>query len=279
MVTDSLGASNPKQFSLTINAAPVVSTTSLPSTTSGLVYSQTLTNTGGTSPFTWNTTGLPSWLTLNGATLAGTAPSVSVPTPYAFSVTVTDTAGAASQPQALSVTVNPVLTITTGSTLGPWTATRPFSTTISATGGVSPYQFMDAGNTLPSWLTITTAGVLSGTPPSANTYTFTIKVTDSQGTSTAQSFSLLINPVPSVSTTSLPSTTSGATYSQTLTNTGGTSPFTWNTTGLPSWLTLNGATLSGTAPAVTSSTQYSFSVTVTDTAGAVSQPQALSVTV
>uniref|UniRef100_Q01XH1 Ig family protein n=1 Tax=Solibacter usitatus (strain Ellin6076) TaxID=234267 RepID=Q01XH1_SOLUE len=364
-VTDGFGGTATRTFTLTINPAPSLTTTSLPPTTSGRPYSQTLTETGGTAGFTFSTANLPAWLTFNGATLSGTAPSVGAPTPFNFTVSVTDSAGAASAPQALTVTVNPAVTITTGSplpavasntpyqqvftaaggtgnitwtftglpswlsqngatlsgvsptvpvptpftfsttatdavgsantrsftvtvgsgvtittnpSLGPWTANIFFSVTLTATGGTAPYTFKDAGTTLPSWLTLNGA-TLSGTPPTAFTYQFAITATDFLGAQGTASFTLPVNPVPAVTATSLPATTSGLQYLQTLAATGGTLPLTWNGSNLPGWLTLGGPVLSGAVPVVSSATQYPFGVSVTDLRGAISQVQPFTVTV
>jgi hypothetical protein len=57
------------------------------------------------------------------------------------------------------------------------------TTTFSATGGTAPYTWSLAGTSLPQGLTLSSAGVLSGTPSNNPTglYDFTIQVTDSSG--------------------------------------------------------------------------------------------------
>jgi Putative Ig domain len=48
-----------------------------------------------------------------------------------------------------------------------------------ATGGVLPYRWsLDLGP-VPPGLTLSTAGVISGTPTTTGTFTFTVRVTDS----------------------------------------------------------------------------------------------------
>lgn len=64
----------------------------------------------------------------------------------------------------------------------------------------------------------------------------------------------------------LPNGQVGVSYSGSLTATGGTPPYTWAATGLPSGLTVGSGTVSGTP---TASGTFSVAVTVTDTAGAV----------
>ena len=284
-VTDNLQSIASASFQLIINGPPVVSTTSLPGAQPAAAYSQTLANTGGTAPFTWSGVNLPNWLSLSTAgVLTGTAPAVQSATTYTFSVVVTDSAGAASAARSLSVTVTPVITVVplsfvTGSNLGQWTAGRPYSVTLAATGGTTPYTFTDNGATLPSFFTISPNGVLSGVPGAAGTFTFTIRVTDAASVNATRQFTLIVNAAPVVNPATLPPTTSGLHYSQTLTATGGTGSVSWNSAGLPSWLSLSGPDLSGVAPIVASQTAYGFSVTVSDATGSVSGPQAFSVIV
>jgi hypothetical protein len=170
------------------------------------------------------------------------------------------------------------VTITTSPSLGPWTATTFFSVNLTAIGGTPPYTFKDAGTTLPSWLTLNGA-TLSGTPPTAFSYQFAITATDFLGAQGTASFTLPVNPVPAVTATSLPATTSGLQYLQTLAATGGTLPLTWNGNNVPGWLTLSGPVLSGVVPVVSSASQYAFGVSVTDFRGVSTQLQPFTVTV
>ncbi|MGB9230201.1 MAG: Ig-like domain repeat protein [Terracidiphilus sp.] len=69
-----------------------ISTAALPAGTVGTAYSQTITASGGTPPYTWSATGLPSGLTIGPSTgtISGT-PTVDAGSPYSVTVTVTDT--------------------------------------------------------------------------------------------------------------------------------------------------------------------------------------------
>ena len=75
-------------------------------------------------------------------------------------------------------------------------------------------------------------------------------------------------PVAIVISGTLPNGQLDTTYSASLTATGGTAPYTWSASGLPSGLTINNGTISGTP---TASGTFNVAVTVTDTAGAVAQ--------
>ena len=98
-------------------------------------------------------------------------------------------------------TVPPPLTITTASPLpsGAWgVAYSPL--TLAATGGTPPYSWSKEdppinGNLLPSGLSLSAGGVLSGTPTrGGQTYGFWIRVTDSLGATATKTFTLAIGP-------------------------------------------------------------------------------------
>lgn len=87
----------------------------------------------------------------------------------------------------------PPLVITTGSTLADGALATAYSTTLSATGGTSPYTWARTAGALPTGLTLSSAGVISGTPTAAGTYSFTLTVTDSGAAATSKAFSLTVN--------------------------------------------------------------------------------------
>jgi hypothetical protein len=53
-----------------------------------------------------------------------------------------------------------------------------YSQTLTASGGTAPYTYVITARALPSGLTLTPAGVLSGTPAASGSFTFTVTVTD-----------------------------------------------------------------------------------------------------
>lgn len=68
-----------------------------------------------------------------------------------------------------------------------------YSVTISASGGTSPYTFALVSGALPPGLSLNPAtGVISGTPTTIGGYTFTIAVTDFNGSVGNQSFAITI---------------------------------------------------------------------------------------
>jgi len=71
------------------------------------------------------------------------------------------------------------LSITTASLPGGTQGTA-YNQTITAGGGTTPYSWILAsGSSLPAGLTLSTGGVISGTPTATGTTSFTVKVTDS----------------------------------------------------------------------------------------------------
>ncbi|GFO56943.1 hypothetical protein GMSM_39500 [Geomonas sp. Red276] len=87
---------------------------------------------------------------------------------------------------------------TTASSLAVSTSTLPagtvgtaYSQTLTATGGTSPYSWSIPTGTLPAGLNLS-SGVISGTPTTAGTSTFTVQVTDSSTPAQTASKSLSI---------------------------------------------------------------------------------------
>ncbi len=227
---------------------------------------QNLTASGGTPPYTWKATGQPSWLTVSAiGALSGTPPSHGT---FTFTATVTDSGGSAVQSVQVTVVVNvaaalvvPPLQTLTG------VAGLPISNqNLTASGGTPPYTWKATGQ--PAWLTVSTTGALTGTPPASGTFTFTATVTDSGG-SEAQSgqTTVTLKVAPAALTVPSPQTFTGIAGlpladHQTLTASGGTPPYKWVATGQPAWLTVSSnGSLSGTPPALGS---FTFTATITD---------------
>ena len=155
--------------------------------------------------------------------------------------------------------------------LPPATVGVAYSQTFTASGGSGTYTFALTG-TLPDGLSLSTNGILAGTPitPWAG-WEFGVTATDNSPspgpyTSPNQNYSLKIKvPVIVLSLGPLPDGAVGIPYSQSIRVSGGSGSYSYAVTAgsLPAWLTLDASTLSGT-PAVPGLIG-SFTITATDT--------------
>src|SRR5262249_28843858 len=97
--------------------------------------------------------------------------------------------------QSLSITVNSAVSITTPQSLPQAEAGAPYTTpTLLASGGTNTkfVWSVASGSSLPTGLTLSPGGAISGTPTAPGPTTFTLQVTDSLGGTASQLFSLTI---------------------------------------------------------------------------------------
>ena len=262
-------------LSITIIPQLTIATATLPSGSAGANYSASLNATGGVGPYTWTITSgtLPSGLSLTGSTIAGTPATgtgSTTGTQYPLTLKVTDS-GTPQQTQTFSpiliVYLGPV--ITTTSPINTAFVGQPYTFTVQTVGGAAPYTWTYAN--LPSWLSVTPStgltSTIGGNPATvAPAAAFTVKVTDSNGVSNSVNLIITVSNVFAFPTVTMPNGVINNLYSQVLTASGGTAPYTWKYTGLPAWLSAAPSTgltstISGTP---TTAGPYSFSVSVTD---------------
>src|ERR1035438_3925808 len=250
----------------------MITTTSLPTGSTMVPYSQQLVATGGIAPYTWTipTGTLPAGLSLSpGGLIAGT-PTTNGP-PMIFTVQVTDSEPTTSPAQAtLSITI---LSITTTS-LPAATINQPYSATLTASGGIPKYTWcvLESSGTcdtgaasLPPGLTLSPTGTISGTPTKLGMFPFTAEVRDSQKNFAFVTAPFTITVQFVITTTVLPQGTVSLPYSFTLMASGGNPPYMWTITSgsLPAGLSLDSSSgvISGTP---TSAGTSSFMVQVKD---------------
>jgi hypothetical protein len=236
----------------------------------------------GTTPFVFTVTLAPARLvtvTVQFATANGTATAGGDYT--AKSGTVTFNPGVTTQPLSVDVSgdttpeANETFTVTLSSpvnaTLGTATGTGtiqnddgagtppaitsaappagivsiPYSHTYVATGTPAP-SFTVTSGALPAGVTLTSAGVLSGTPTVANTYTGTVTATNGVSPDATQNFSIVIAAAaaPVITSPPPPATgTAGVAYTHSYVATGTPAPTFMVTAGaLPDGLSLNPST-------------------------------------
>ncbi len=272
-VVDSSSPAQAKSITLTlvIAQALVITTASLPSGTKGSAYSNTMAATGGTTPYSWSigAGSLPAGLSLASTTglISGTPNTKGT---FGFTVTVTDAGNPAqAKSVAFSLVVAPATLAITTSSLASGTQGTSYSNAVSATGGTTPYIWSISSGALPAGLSLASStGLISGTPTAAGTFSFTATVADAGSPAQVKSVNLSIAVAAAalaITTSSVPSSTQGTAYSNSLSASGGSTPYSWSITSgsLPAGLSLASSTglISGTPTATGTS---SFTATVAD---------------
>jgi len=199
--TNASGTSSPATVTITVSAPTItLSPATLPSGVMSTAYaSQTITASGGTAPYSFSITSgsLPTGLSLNtlAGTLSGTPAAAGT---YNFTVTATD-ANNATGARAYSVTISAPTIVISPTTLPSGALNMAYaSQTITASGGAAPYSFSISTGTVPTGLSFSSAGILSGTPINAGTYNFTVTATDSNNATGALAYSITVSVTPPV---------------------------------------------------------------------------------
>ncbi len=253
------GGAPPATLAITTSNGP------LPAGISGVTYTTSLNSFGGNAPVTWAVTGggLPPGLTLDSLTgiISGIPTASGL---FSFSVSLTDTS--APTPSVafrnLSITIAQPLVITTTS-LADGVVGAPYTQTLSATGGDANYTWSLSSGTLPAGLSLSTSGVISGTPTAVTPGTsFTVQVQDTgtpQQTKTQLLSIRVAAPLTVATAPTLPDAIVGVPYSTTLQTSGGTAPVSWSVIAgaLPGGLQLSPAGLISGIPSAPSFTTTS----------------------
>jgi hypothetical protein len=135
-------------------------------------------------------------ITDNGTTVTY-APAANFQGTDTFTYTIADPAGVEAT-ATVTVTVQSI-------TIAPPTfpdaqVQTKYSQQLTASGGTAPYTFAVTAGTLPQGLTLSSAGLLSGTPTTVGAPTFTVTVTDKTGLSVPIPFTLTVDPLPTAPT-------------------------------------------------------------------------------
>jgi hypothetical protein len=213
-----------------------------------------------------------------GSLSSQTTTSVTYVAPAALTQTTTATVTATS---VANTNVTETVTITIQAVFQFQSTSLPIATegqqylgTISTIGATGPFTWTIISGSLPAGLSLSSSNTASvnitGIPKTVGTSTVTIQATNGSGTPISQSFTITVNPPPSLTITT-PSTlapgTVGQSYSYQLQAAYGTPPYKWSLVSgtMPPGLNppTSSGIITGTPTAVGSST---FNIEVTDSA-------------
>lgn len=163
--------------------APEITTTGLNTITQNAAFSQQLAATG-TAPITWEVSSgsLPTGLTLStGGLLSGTTAASGA---YSFTVAATNEAGSDTQAYSGNIqTGAATLPSITTTSLNSMTEDAAFSQQLAATG-TTPITWSVTVGSLPTGLSLSSGGLLSGTPSVSGAYSFTVTAANTAGNDT-----------------------------------------------------------------------------------------------
>ena len=283
-------ATKSSTVTITIPAKLSITTSTLATGNVGTAYSAQLSASGGISPYTWTLTSgtLPSCITLNSAGLVSSSSGLmaSCAGTVALNFKVTDsgkpTALTATSALNLVVTAAPAITFT-GTMPANATTGTAYNGSGAASGGAGALTYSISAGTLPAGLGMsTTTGAIAGSPTTTGSYSFTVKAADAYGDSQVWPCQIsVMAPLAQIATGLPTSGTINVAYSGTITASGGSGNYSWQTTGLPSdalAAASNGATLT-IAGTPTAQATVNFNVKLTDTTTQAVLTQAYTITV
>ncbi len=263
-VTDYYDCKGLRAYTITCTCPTIAwSPTSLPDGNVGVSYNQRIEASGGNLIYIFQISSgaLPPGLALSTAGfISGTPTTMGV---FSFGVV----AHCSNCWDIRQYTINvscPTITMSPAS-VPSGTVGTAYTQTLAATGGASPYSFSISAGTLPTGLVLTSAGVLSGTPTVPSSSNFSVRATDANGCASTQDYVIDVAcGAITLSPTFLSAGTVAVAYGQSVTASGGTSPYDFSVSSgtLPTGLAFTSAgSLSGT-PSATGT--FDFTVSVSD---------------
>ncbi len=282
-VTDSGAPAQSATATISLAVSPsalTITSSSLAAGTAGSAYSGSLQASGGTGAYTWKAlSGLPAGLNLSaGGVVTGTPVTAGTSN---FTAMVTDSGTPAqSKSASVSLTIAGTSLTITSSSLAAATAGAAYSGSLQAAGGTGPYTWSISSGSLPAGLTLSTGGVVSGTPARAGSSNFTAMVADAGSPAQSRSATVTLAVAPSsltITSSSLAGGTAGSAYSGSLQAGGGTAPYTWTiiSGSLPAGLTLTANGVVAGTPTVAGTGNFTASVS---DSGSPAQSRSASVT-
>ena len=210
---------------------------------------------------------LPGGLSLNSSTgvISGVPSEISTNTTYSFTLNASDGANTSLRQFSISIS-NDAPIWSTASTLNSFSKSIAYSTTVLANDANSVTYAIQSGS-LPTGLSLSSAGVISGTASTSINASFTVRATNAGGQSADRAFTMANNgPTWSTPSGNLTNYTRNAAYSSQLSaSDDGTLTYSLLSGTLPEGVTLSSSGLVSGTPTVL--TNHTFTVRVTDDAG------------
>jgi uncharacterized protein (TIGR03437 family) len=162
----------------------------------GVVYGPLqLTAAGGTPPYTWSATGLPTGLLISPAGVVTGTPTATGP--FNATIRVTDSTTTVTASQSFAITIVPAATVTiANASLPAGQFGQPYGpVAMNATGGTGPYSWW--ATDLPPGVSINPAsGLITGNVAGAGQYSVSVTATDSTSASASQSYAVTVATGP-----------------------------------------------------------------------------------
>ncbi|MCR4536819.1 putative Ig domain-containing protein [Pseudomonas sp. 18.1.10] len=196
--TDANSATGARAYSVTISTAPPIA---------GAVSAMVAANSSA-NPITLNLSGgaatsvaVASAASHGTATASGTSITYTPTAGYSgadsFTYTATNASGTSS-PATITLTVNPPTIAVGPTTLPSGTVSTVYSQALTASNGTAPYTYAITSGSVPTGLSLSASGTLSGTPSAAGTFNFTVTATDANSATGARAYSMTISTAPPI---------------------------------------------------------------------------------
>ncbi len=257
-----VGANATQGFTLVVNEAPAITSANTTTFTVGSAGTFTLTATGSPAPTLSESGALPSGVTFNAATgvLSGT-PAAGTGGSRVITFTATNLVGSPAT-QAFTLIINEAPAITSANTTTFAVGTAG-SFTVTASG--YPLPTLSESGALPNGITFNAAtGALSGTATANGSYALTFTAANGIGTNATQTFTLLVNQPPAITSANTTTFTVGTAGSFPVTATGYPASTFSESGALPTGVTLTPAGLLSGTPAASSGGSYPITITATN---------------